>query len=130
MAVRACLILNFEGQISPVVPPLLDDLHMSLKTYGMIGAVAVAAGAISAAIAGRLADRWGRTALLVVRDFSPRLGRATAFAFWTWGPIGANFLAAGLDRHGPPHHSGLLEETAGVHLANETAHHATTSPFT
>jgi OPA family glycerol-3-phosphate transporter-like MFS transporter len=32
----------------------------------------------------------------LVRDFSPRLGRGTAFAFWTWGPIGANFLAAGI----------------------------------
>src|SRR6185295_16752538 len=97
------------------------------------------AGAISAGIGGRMADRWGRTLLLVptlfatavcdfatafitsptqllivrslllfiegaavtttaglVRDFSPRLGRATAFAFWTWGPVGANFLAAGI----------------------------------
>ena len=32
----------------------------------------------------------------LVRDFSPRLGRATAFGFWTWGPVGANFLAAGI----------------------------------
>ncbi|WP_051217875.1 MFS transporter [Nocardioides insulae] len=30
----------------------------------------------------------------LVRDFSPRMGRATAFSFWTWGPVGANFLAA------------------------------------
>ena len=30
----------------------------------------------------------------LVRDFSPRLGRAQAFGFWTWGPVGANFLAA------------------------------------
>jgi OPA family glycerol-3-phosphate transporter-like MFS transporter len=139
MAVLASLILNFEGQISPVVPLLLDDLGMTLRTYGLIAAVTVTAGAISAAIGGRLADRWGRTVLLVpilfvtaicdfatafvnspaqllvmrslllfvegaavtttaglVRDFSPRLGRATAFGFWTWGPVGANFLAAGI----------------------------------
>jgi MFS family permease len=139
MAVLASLILNFEGQIAPVVPLLLDDLHMTLTTYGAIGAVAVAVGAVSAAIGGRLADRWGRTILLVpimfvtaildyatvlvhtpgqllivrslllfvegaavtttaglVRDFSPRMGRSTAFAFWTWGPVGANFLAAGI----------------------------------
>jgi MFS family permease len=139
MAVLASLILNFEGQISPVIPLILADLHMSLKTYGLIGAVAVLAGALSAAIGGRLADQWGRTVLLVptlfltalcdyatvlvnspgqlllvrcvllfvegaavtttaglVRDFSPRLGRATAFGFWTWGPVGANFLAAGI----------------------------------
>ncbi|MED7930849.1 MFS transporter [Nonomuraea sp. LP-02] len=30
----------------------------------------------------------------LIRDFSPRLGRAQAFGFWTWGPVGANFLAA------------------------------------
>src|SRR4051812_5541777 len=30
----------------------------------------------------------------LVRDFSPRMGRATAFGFWTWGPVGANFLSA------------------------------------
>jgi MFS family permease len=139
LAVMASLILNFEGQISPVVPLLLSDLHMSLRTYGLIAAVSVTAGAVSAAIGGRLADRWGRTLLLIptlfltaacdfatafvtspmqllvvrslllfiegaavtttaglVRDFSPRLGRATAFGLWTWGPVGANFLAAGI----------------------------------
>jgi MFS family permease len=32
----------------------------------------------------------------LVRDFSPRLGRAQAFGFWTWGPVGASLLAAGL----------------------------------
>ncbi|OJF13487.1 OPA family glycerol-3-phosphate transporter-like MFS transporter [Couchioplanes caeruleus] len=139
MAVLASLIVNFEGEISPLVPLLLDDLGMSLTTYGLIGALAVAVGGVSAAIGGRLADRYGRVLLLVpalllaaicnyatvlvqtpaqfllvrclllfvegaattttaglVRDFSPRLGRATAFGFWTWGPIGANFLAAGI----------------------------------
>ncbi|WP_326823761.1 MFS transporter [Streptosporangium sp. NBC_01756] len=30
----------------------------------------------------------------LVRDFSPRMGRAQAFGFWTWGPVGANFIAA------------------------------------
>ncbi|WP_157245603.1 MFS transporter [Nonomuraea typhae] len=30
----------------------------------------------------------------LVRDFSPRVGRAQAFAFWTWGPVGASFLAS------------------------------------
>lgn len=32
----------------------------------------------------------------LIRDFSPRMGRATAFGFWTWGPVGANFLAAAI----------------------------------
>jgi MFS family permease len=30
----------------------------------------------------------------LVRDFSPRLGRATAMGFWTVGPVGGSFLAA------------------------------------
>jgi OPA family glycerol-3-phosphate transporter-like MFS transporter len=30
----------------------------------------------------------------LVRDFSPRMGRAQGFGFWTWGPVGANFLAS------------------------------------
>ncbi len=34
----------------------------------------------------------GTTAGLV-RDFSPRLGRALAFGFWTFGPLGSNFFA-------------------------------------
>jgi OPA family glycerol-3-phosphate transporter-like MFS transporter len=32
----------------------------------------------------------------LVRDFSPRTGRAQGFGFWTWGPVGANFLAAAI----------------------------------
>lgn len=32
----------------------------------------------------------------LVRDFSPRLGRATAMAFWTIGPVGGNLLATSI----------------------------------
>lgn len=32
----------------------------------------------------------------LVRDFSPRMGRAQGFGFWTWGPVGANFISAGI----------------------------------
>lgn len=32
----------------------------------------------------------------MVRDFAPRVGRASAFAFWTWGPIGAAFMGSGI----------------------------------
>jgi len=31
-----------------------------------------------------------------VRDYSPRMGRAQAFGFWAWGPVGANFISAGI----------------------------------
>nr|WP_255426622.1 MFS transporter [Pseudonocardia sp. C8] len=30
----------------------------------------------------------------LVRDYAPRMGRAQAFAFWSWGRVGANFFAA------------------------------------
>lgn len=32
----------------------------------------------------------------LIRDFTPRTGRAQAYAFWTWGPVGANFFAAAI----------------------------------
>jgi OPA family glycerol-3-phosphate transporter-like MFS transporter len=32
----------------------------------------------------------------LIRDFTPRVGRAQGFGFWTWGPVGANFLAAAI----------------------------------
>ncbi|MGW0803554.1 MFS transporter [Nonomuraea sp. NPDC002799] len=137
MAVLAILIGSYEGQIAPVVPLLLEDLDMSLTTYGAVSGLAAIAGAIASILGGRLTDRVGRVRLLIplmaltavccfgmtlvhsprdllfarivlafvdgvamastaplIRDFSPRLGRAQAFGFWTWGPVGANFLAA------------------------------------
>lgn len=139
LAVLASLITSYESAIAPVVPLLLDDLEMSLATYGAISAAAALSGAVSGVLAGRLADKAGRVAPLVpamlvtallcfamalvtnptellvvrvalyfvdgiaiactaplVRDFSPRMGRATAFGFWTWGPVGANFLSAAI----------------------------------
>lgn len=30
----------------------------------------------------------------LVRDFSPRMGRALAYGFWTFGPVGSNFFAS------------------------------------
>ncbi|MBF8186106.1 MFS transporter [Nonomuraea sp. K274] len=137
MAVLAILIGSYEGQIAPVVPLLLEDLDMSLATYGAVSGAAAVVGAIASILGGRLTDRLGRVRLLIplmaltavccfvmtlvqgprdlliarivlafvdgvamastaplIRDFSPRMGRAQAFGFWTWGPVGANFLAA------------------------------------
>lgn len=139
VAVLACLIASFEAEMAPILPLLLEDLDMSLSTYGVVAAVSLVAGAVSAAIGGRLSDTWGRVTILVpaliltafcvyamvlvdsardllivrsllsfiegaaatvtaglVRDFAPRVGRATAFGFWTWGPVGANFLGAAI----------------------------------
>lgn len=139
IAVLASLIANFETTLSTILPLLLTDLNMSLQVYGLISAVSVLVGGLSAGFGGILSDRWGRTAILVptltltaacnfllatvdsatglfwvrclmlfiegaaisitaslVRDFSPRMGRAQAFAFWTWGSIGAAFLASAI----------------------------------
>jgi OPA family glycerol-3-phosphate transporter-like MFS transporter len=137
IAVLASLIANFETTIATILPLLQRDLHMTLEVYGLIAAVSVLVGGLSAGFGGILSDRWGRVTILVptltvtaacnfllatvdsisglfavrclmlfiegagititaslVRDFSPRLGRAQAFAFWTWGPVGASFLAS------------------------------------
>lgn len=32
----------------------------------------------------------------LVRDFTPRVGRALGFGLWTFGPVGANFIASGV----------------------------------
>lgn len=139
MAILANLIAAYELQISPVLPLLLKDLHMSLGTYGVIQAVTTLTGAASALFAGRWCDRAGRVKVLtpllfltglsclamvlvhnvaelfvlrlvltfvesaavavtapLVRDFSPRMGRASSFAFWNYGPVGSSFMAAGI----------------------------------
>ncbi|WP_336215209.1 MFS transporter [Nonomuraea sp. LPB2021202275-12-8] len=139
IAVLASLVANFETTIATILPLLMTDLDMSLTEYGLIAALSVLVGGLSAGFGGILSDRWGRVTILVptltvtaacnflfatvdsvgsllairclmlfiegagititaslVRDFSPRLGRAQAFAFWTWGPVGASFLASAL----------------------------------
>lgn len=139
IAVLASLVANFETTIATILPLLLKDLSMSLEVYGLIAALSVLVGGLSAGFGGILSDRWGRVTILVptltvvaacnfllatvdsvsglfwvrcvmlfiegagititaslVRDFSPRMGRAQAFAFWTWGPVGASFFASGL----------------------------------
>lgn len=137
VVVLALFISAFEGQLAPVLPLLLADLGMSLKTYGLITAASLVFGAVSGCLGGELVDRVGRVRVLVpfmffsagaclfmatassvthfaaarillafvegvaiagtqplIRDFTPRMGRAQAFAFWSWGSVGANFFAA------------------------------------
>ncbi|WP_431903335.1 MFS transporter [Nonomuraea sp. bgisy101] len=139
VAVLASLVANFEITLATILPLLRADLGMSLQVYGLIAALSVLVGGLSAGIGGVLSDRWGRVTLLVptltvtaacnfllatvdtvgglffvrclmlfiegaaititaslVRDFSPRMGRAQAFGFWTWGPVGASFLASAI----------------------------------
>ncbi|MFY7065063.1 MFS transporter [Nocardiopsis changdeensis] len=137
VVVLALFISAYEGQLAPVLPLLLDDIGMSLQTYGQITAASLLFGAVSGYLGGELVDRFGRVRILVpfmflsaaaclfmamsqtvvhftaarillafvegvamagtqplIRDFTPRMGRAQAFAFWSWGPVGANFFAA------------------------------------
>lgn len=139
VVVIACFISAYEGQLAPVLPLLLDDIGMSLKTYGLITAASLLCGALAGFVGGRLVDRVGRVRVIVpwmflsaasclfmawshtpgqftaarillafvegvamsgtqplIRDFTPRVGRAQAFAFWSWGSLGANFVAAGI----------------------------------
>ncbi|GAA2392489.1 MFS transporter [Nonomuraea africana] len=139
VAVLASLVANFETTLATILPLLRADLDMSLEVYGLIAAVSVLVGGLSAGFGGILSDRWGRVTILVptltvtaacnfllatvdtvgglffvrclmlfiegaaititaslVRDFSPRVGRAQAFGFWTWGPVGASFLASAI----------------------------------
>lgn len=139
MVVLAILIGSYEAEISPVVPLLLKDLHMTLATYGSLSAIAVVVGAVVSIVGGRAVDHYGRVRLLtpfllatgflcfattlahtavqlliarivlgivdgialagtapLIRDFTPRMGRAQGFGFWTWGPVGANYLVAAI----------------------------------
>lgn len=32
----------------------------------------------------------------LIRDYSPRMGRAFAYGVWTWGPVGANFMGSAI----------------------------------
>ncbi|MED4585144.1 MFS transporter [Brevibacillus choshinensis] len=139
IAILANFIASYESQIAPVLPLLLNDLHMDLHQYGILSAVCILAAALSSLVFGPLADRHGRVVFLVpslfltavcvygmafvdtisqlfalrvvlsfvdgvafgltaglVRDFSPRMGRALAYGFWTFGPVGSNFFAAAI----------------------------------
>ena len=138
VAVLATMIASYEAQIAPVLPLIMNEIHMDKETYGIVIMATVVFSALGAIAFAPICDRMGRTAVLVpalfgtaicvfamalvvhsvitlfivrailafiegavvaasaglVRDFSPRMGRAAAYAFWTFGPVGSNFLAA------------------------------------
>lgn len=60
---------------------LVDSLISLFVVRALLGFIE---GAVVAASAG------------LVRDFSPRMGRASAYAFWTFGPVGSSFMAAAI----------------------------------
>ncbi len=59
----------------------VDSLGNLFAVRAILGLVE---GAVVAASAG------------LVRDFSPRMGRAVAYGFWTFGPVGSNLMAASI----------------------------------
>ena len=81
-----------HGRTAVLVPALFGTaicvfamalfVHSVLSLFVVRAILAFIEGAVVAASAG------------LVRDFSPRMGRAAAYAFWTFGPVGSNFLAA------------------------------------
>ena len=81
------------GRVRLLVPVLLIT---ALMCYGLT-LVTTAAELLVARAALAIVDGVAVAATAgLVRDFSPRMGRAQAFAFWTWGPVGANFMAAAI----------------------------------
>jgi MFS family permease len=139
LVIIANIVANYEGELAPVVPLLLPDLHLSLTNYGFIVAGSAVVSAIVAVFSGPWIDKYGRTFFVVagtvvtaiavfgmclvhntlefiivrvimaiilgvaipattglIRDFTPRVGRALGFGLWTFGPVGANYLASGV----------------------------------
>ncbi|WP_344832826.1 hypothetical protein [Nonomuraea dietziae] len=65
VAVLASLVANFETTLATILPLLREDLDMSLEVYGLIAALSVLVGGLSAGFGGILSDRWGRVTILV-----------------------------------------------------------------
>lgn len=98
------LISNFLGAVSSLIGSFSDRFgRANLVVYGvlvtsLITLVIPLARTISLFIALSWVHGFVEGIILVatpalVRDFSPRLGRATAMAFWTIGPVGGSLLA-------------------------------------
>jgi len=101
---RLLLLGNLIGAVSAIFGSLSDRVGRSnLIVYGLL---LTALGTLAISLASTL---WAFFALVVVlgfiegiilvatpalvRDFSPRLGRALAMGFWTVGPVGGSVLA-------------------------------------
>lgn len=65
VAVLSSVIAAYEGQIAPVLGPILKQVHMPLVSYGYFAGGTVIIGAISAFLISPLADRYGRVAIII-----------------------------------------------------------------
>jgi OPA family glycerol-3-phosphate transporter-like MFS transporter len=81
------------GRVTLLVPALLLT---SLCDFAMLLVHSPGELLIVRAVLSFIEGAAATTTAGLVRDFSPRMGRATAFGFWTWGPVGANFLGAAI----------------------------------
>ncbi|HEU5227780.1 MAG TPA: MFS transporter [Ktedonobacteraceae bacterium] len=101
---RLLLLSNLIGAISAIFGSLSDRIGRSnLIVYGLL---VTALGTLGISLTNSLAAFFGLIVVLgfiegvilvatpaLVRDFSPRFGRALAMGFWTVGPVGGSVLA-------------------------------------
>ncbi len=64
LTVLATILASYEFQLSPLLPLLLPEIHLSQIGYGYFITFSVAIAAISAVIGGPLADRYGRVLII------------------------------------------------------------------
>lgn len=98
------LVSNFIGAISSLIGSFSDRIgRANLVVYGVLltslitlviplaktGSVFILLSWVHGFVEGIILV----ATPALVRDFSPRLGRATAMAFWTIGPVGGSLLA-------------------------------------
>ncbi|HLX38162.1 MAG TPA: MFS transporter [Candidatus Binataceae bacterium] len=64
LTVLATILASYEFQLSPLLPLILPDIHLSQIGYGYFITFSVAIAAVSAAFGGPLADRYGRVLII------------------------------------------------------------------
>ncbi len=99
------ILANILGALAALVGSLSDRIgRANLLVFGLlVTGVFTLAMSFATSLWPFLLLYWGlgfmdgimiTVTIAIVRDFSPRLGRAAAMGFWTVGPVGGSFLAA------------------------------------
>lgn len=66
IVVFANIVASYEGNLAPIVPLLLPHLDITATTYGQLNAITLIVTAFVAVVSGVLADRWGRSVLVLI----------------------------------------------------------------
>lgn len=66
IVVFANIVSSYEGNLAPIVPLLLPHLDITASTYGQLNAIVLIVTAFTAVLSGVLADRWGRSVLVLI----------------------------------------------------------------